>query len=58
MKIVTNANTGTIIVITAIGQLSNTLRSTYSVASGIRNLTGEKKHSKVPNITTNKRYKV
>jgi hypothetical protein len=55
---VTSANTGETIVITAIGHLSKTFRGTYSVPSGRRNCIGENKHNNVPKTTTKRRYKV
>jgi hypothetical protein len=51
----TNANSGIMTLITAKGHLSNAVNGIYSVAVGIRNSTGGKKHNNVPRMTTNKR---
>jgi hypothetical protein len=56
-KIVNKAKAGEAMVIIAIGNFSRIFNS-YSAVPVIIKYTGEKKHSRVPNITTAKRYNV
>jgi hypothetical protein len=51
-KIFTKASRGITNVIVANGHLSRAIKGIYSIASGARNCTGEKKHNNVPKMTT------